>query len=179
MKSIIKIMSACALLVAAVNCYGAQQGQKITVSVTNQLASTEDETSVPLYGNVYETNAAGKVIEKGEKKYYTIKVGECLAFTRYKPTTLKNRATHYHRLIFATTKKALKDKVTKNKNSNEVESLAITQSAKKSQEAVNECYWITPSTGKKTLKIILSGSCSACATVADPNQAATINSIAD
>lgn len=173
MKSIIKIMSVCTLLVAAANCYGVEQGQKITVSVVNTLTS-DGETPVPapLYGNIYETNVMGKVTEKGEKKYYTIEAGYCLEFKINKPTKLKQQ-----RVIFATTKKALRDKIKNNKNSNQVDSLSIKQSAK-GQNPI--CYWVTPSVGKKEIKIILSGStCSPCATKQEASIAQTIESITD
>lgn len=174
MKSIITIMSVCTLLVAAANCYGAEQGQKITVSVVNTLTSEGDApTPAPLYGNIYQANVAGKVNEKGEKTYYTIEAGRCIEFKINKPTTLKQQ-----RVIFATTKKALRDKIKNNKNSNQVDSLAIKQSAVKGQNLI--CYWVTPSVGKKEIKTILSGStCSPCETKQEASIAQTIESITD
>lgn len=167
MKSIIKIMSACVLVVAAVNCYGTDQGQQVTISIKNKVSSAPDKAGVlgvtdkpTIFGNVYETNSAGRVLGENHK-YYELPFDKCLKQTIYKPKSLTDRITKYHRVIFATSKQALKDKVMQNKNSNEVESVKIQQSTKQSEAALIECYSIKQGT-KKTIKIVPGMSCGEC-----------------
>lgn len=159
MKSVGKILSACAVILTVVGCHGTEKkGQQVTFYITNNSGNI-------VYGNVYETNATGKVTQKGARKYYAIRSGSCIEVKRNKPTGV-SRLTTYNRLIFATTKEELKAKVSKNKNSNEVNSVLIGQSKtslKQEEQAINECYSIS-SLGAlpKKLNIIFDGSCKSC-----------------
>lgn len=174
MKSIIKIMSACVLVVATANCSTLDQGQQVTIGIKNNVASVPDKagrlgvTDKPsLFGNVYETNTGGKVLGENHQ-YYELPFGQCLKRTIFKPKTVAGRITKYHRVIVATTKQALKDKVTKNKNSNEVESVKIQQSTKKKDYENDECYSIKKGTKKKIITIVPNMSCGECKGMESP-----------
>lgn len=135
MKHIGKIMSVCAILLVAVTtgCSAEEkEGQQVVISVTNNTANW-------IYGSVYKINARGKVLDH-EPIYYTIKPKNCLKWTINKSL---NRTSEFHRLIFATDKWALKQKVEKNKNSATVGTKLISQSLIKSKEIRHECYEVT------------------------------------
>lgn len=169
MKSIIKIMSACVLVVATANCSTLDQGQQLMIGIKNNVkslrveqVSTDAAKSISIvevdkpsiFGNVYQTDRNGKVIET-DPKHYKIDFGQCLRSDIHKPKSLSGRIMKYHRIIVATSKEALQDKIMNNKNSNEVESRKIEQSSKQKAYAENECYSITQTSGKtkKKLKI--------------------------
>ena len=155
MKFMGKILSVCALLVAASNCYGTDQGQKINFYITNNILADD-----PVYGNVYETNVGGKVTEKNPV-YYILDKSSCLEVSKNKPASVKGRISKYHNVIFARTEQALKAKVQKNKNSNDTDSMRITQSFKQGEKPANECYSIVSVGTKKNIKITLD-SCTSC-----------------
>lgn len=156
MKSISKILSAYALLVAVATCHGAEQkGQKVNFYITNNLP-----TSASVYGNVYETSVTGKVTDKS-KLYYKIDHQTCLEVSKNKSAKIKDRLTKYHRLIFATTESALKDKVINNKDSADVDSIAINQALKQDDKISSECYSIGSTGNSKNINII-SDTCTSC-----------------
>src|SRR5437868_2580507 len=137
-----KILSACALLVAASVCKASSgplqdpEGQLMIFNIQNS-------TGKKMYGGVYKADIRGKVIGRDKAPenddYYIVANGDCLHKEVYKSL---NRKSEYHYLIFATDEWPLQQRVVKNKKGSQVESKMITQSLTKSIEARNVCYEI-------------------------------------
>lgn len=95
MKFMKKFMSACALLVAVVNCYGAEQvGHKQKIYIKNK-------TSGVIHGGVYATSATGEVLMSNlvGNMDKSMAAGACRVIEIFKPK--EKKSTQFHRLIFA------------------------------------------------------------------------------
>lgn len=94
MKSVGKILSACAIILTVVGCHGAEEHQDIYI--LNKSQST-------IRGGVYPTTIGGKVTNARSNKVQSMSQamgkGGCRIINITKPANLK--ATQYHRLIFA------------------------------------------------------------------------------
>lgn len=94
MKSVGKMLSACALILTVVGCHGAEESQNIYI--LNKSKST-------IRGGVYPTTIGGTVMNKNSQTVQAMSQamapGACRIINITKPANLK--ATQYHRLIFA------------------------------------------------------------------------------
>lgn len=165
MKHRSTLIGACALLMVTVTCYGGQEvGQPMAFNIYNK-------TGKPIYGNIYRTNASGKVLELDihNDAYYTLGNYGCINKDINK--SLK-RTSEYHRLIFATNEQALKQRIVDNKDSSAVQSKPIPQSFSKSKEQRIECYEIYSKknriTGKEKLDIQHKTSGNKCSKCTNP-----------
>lgn len=167
MKSNIKIMSACALLVAVANCYGGEQkGQKVTVNIQNV-------TDFSVYGNIYTTNAAGTVKFTNDTQYFVIDPKTCIQLPPINKSL--NRKTEFNRLVFSAQPWSLKQRVQFKKRQSDVNSTLMQQTLLpqfmlNAQSTENECYSINGT--QKKLKVTYMGSgdkCTGCGSLSSAN----------
>lgn len=144
MKSIGKILSACAIILTVVGCHGAEKkGQQVTFFIQNQTRST-------IYGYVYKTNALGKVVFNNNTPYIEIGTGGCVAIPINK--SLK-RATEYHRLIFSANAQDLRRRVEYNTTKSNVATKLIPQKRFKATKD-KECCFIRGNEDKLSIDIL-------------------------
>ena len=122
MKSIIKIMSTYALLVAASNCYGAEQG------IIKQTITIKNNTDKTIFGGIYLTSAAGRIYNK-EAKPTRLVSDSCITTTIDKSQKIQDRIFKYYKIIFSDNEADMVAKIASNNRSNIV-STAIKQLSK-------------------------------------------------
>lgn len=165
MKSVGKILSACALILMVVGCHGAEkQGQQVTFFIKNQTTST-------IYGYVYKADFKGKVIFNNNTPYVEIGTGGCVKIAINK--SLK-RASEYHYLMFSADAQALRKRVEYNEKQSKVTTKRIPQKIFKATKDT-ECCFIRGDKNKLSIDIL--DSMEGCNTSCPTYSGSPINSI--
>lgn len=151
-----KILSVFALLVATSACYG---GDELTPEVVSFRITNNATTTI--YGSIYNTTASGALVgdDKANIQFMEVQQRECFSLDFNKSL---NRKSEFTRLIFATNKWALRQKLENNVTHSKVNSTIIPQNLFK-KEHRRHCYTITGSEAKLRIKHTSSGDkCSNC-----------------
>ncbi|MCC7414861.1 MAG: hypothetical protein IT346_02090 [Epsilonproteobacteria bacterium] len=151
MKSVGKILSACALILMVVGCRAAEKEQKFYIT---------NATGKPIYGNIYKTSLSGVVEQPGLQSYYTIaKKGHCIDIPITRSSKLlkgTSKSLEYNTIIFSTDKQDLKARVMRNtKKPSTVGSTLIPQHVFTEAKDL-ECFWVE---GSNKIKITRKKSC--------------------
>lgn len=162
MKCIGKLISVCALLVAANACYALEKkGELVKFLIKN-------ETGKTIYGDVYKTTAGGDLVSTQSILFTEVQDKECFLVDINKSL---NRTSEYHRLIFSTNEYLLKRKLENSVSNSRVASTRIPQNFFK-KESSTLCYSITDSSSKLRIKHTASDDkCTTCTNPVDHNTA--------
>lgn len=170
MKSIGKLMSACALIVMATACYE-QEAEVVKPSLIG--FHIKNDSGQTIYGSIYKTTAGGSLVDKVNEETYFFKVQNLECFSQAIDRSSK-RTSEFHRIIFSTSPYALRKKLENNVGNPKVVSTLIPQNIFSNMFAPEKgpyCYKISGSGSKLRIKRTGSGAnCSACAeTVVNTN----------